>query len=1146
MNESQVQPTPQEDPSQKSKLGRAWLWPCLVLILASLVVRIFPNRLPQGQSEGPLFSWSWLIHAHQQNAFVTEAFNYFNHVIISPEDGKLWATTIPSLYSSSDEGRTWIPHRLPFEDLVTNPADLGDVTLTSISFWNRNMGWVEGTASMTDARGQNIYRFVFRTLDGGRTFHVADKALFPSTGYTNVDDFRYDHWFFDVSNGIALSPRYLEGTTNGGRSWQFLSRIEEPGEDAKQSKLEAADYKVNPGRYCRQSYFNDAGIGGWGISCNFRNEWIIEGLDAAPHKKNYLALNGGIGDLQAVNNHFAWAISEAGEFVAWTPSQTNWAVRSTINLKSFPMIAYPDKTNTPDDTPYTLDISFIDDRTGFMLLVTSINADFPEYLFQTTDGGYSWTNIAYAGAGQEVVPSDVVAWDDQNFGLTGHAMGLLKTVDGGRRWSETALPYRLYPAGWYWILCLAIIVRMGVLIRRIDTKPIVRARDVLRPDSPVQSEAEDRFNFVPIAEALARFFLNSDTMPPFTAAITGAWGSGKSSLMNLIKERLAKGRTKTVWFNAWHYQNEPSIFAALLKNVVEQAVPPIWNPRWWGFYRRLIWRRTKNRWLIASLLALWLGISWGVYHSPNRQTAVQSMQQHAKSTDITNESLPDKINGWISDFQPYLPGLSIVFSAITTALAVLKAAQGFGVKPESLLVEAGKGVSIGDLGAKVSFQLRFAEQFRDVTEAFNDKQIVIFIDDLDRCRPEKIMEILEAINFLASSGQCFIILGLSRPQVEAGLALAFRNMAAEIEMTVQEEALAAGIVPPDKKKRMAYARLYLKKLINLELRVPQVDIEKMIAKFDRKEDKDPEAEYPKWFKRLLQAWRGAKPGLPFIALILTFVVSAIVAMHTVFPNPTGSVNLQSDNQTNSPPESTTNAVSSGFFLKSTTNIVSNGESQGSNKISITNVMVAGVHEVSRPANPSNNLPADDVWNGWFQFEWGWVMLVFVAGGISFWLALKRISSQQFIDTDDFIGALKKWKEDIRKAYPTPREMVRFVNRARYLALRAKNEAPILSEWDIFANWFKRKLKIPIPGSRSSDAHKTVLNESDVVAFATYEAKVKIDPEQLSLAEAGLENDLKGRGRLGYREELKAAYQNLADEISMDISETDISTPSDNK
>jgi predicted KAP-like P-loop ATPase len=41
---------------------------------------------------------------------------------------------------------------------------------------------------------------------------------------------------------------------------------------------------------------------------------------------------------------------------------------------------------------------------------------------------------------------------------------------------------------------------------------------------------------------------------------------------------------------------------------------------------------------------------------------------------------------------------------------------------------------------------------------FGNGRLVIIFDDLDRCQPEKIHEIVEAITFLATPGECYIVL----------------------------------------------------------------------------------------------------------------------------------------------------------------------------------------------------------------------------------------------------------------------------------------------------------------------------------------------------------------------------------------------------
>ena len=75
-------------------------------------------------------------------------------------------------------------------------------------------------------------------------------------------------------------------------------------------------------------------------------------------------------------------------------------------------------------------------------------------------------------------------------------------------------------------------------------------------DSPVQFKEEESLGVGMYADVLGKFIKNCDT--PLTIGIQGDWGVGKTSLLNMIKENLSpsRGRTAryhTVYFNTWQY-----------------------------------------------------------------------------------------------------------------------------------------------------------------------------------------------------------------------------------------------------------------------------------------------------------------------------------------------------------------------------------------------------------------------------------------------------------------------------------------------------------------------------------------------------------------------------------------------------------------
>lgn len=57
-------------------------------------------------------------------------------------------------------------------------------------------------------------------------------------------------------------------------------------------------------------------------------------------------------------------------------------------------------------------------------------------------------------------------------------------------------------------------------------------------DIPIMSKGDESLGLIDYAHSLSEFIQNCET--PITIAIQGDWGSGKTSLMNLIKEDLGE------------------------------------------------------------------------------------------------------------------------------------------------------------------------------------------------------------------------------------------------------------------------------------------------------------------------------------------------------------------------------------------------------------------------------------------------------------------------------------------------------------------------------------------------------------------------------------------------------------------------------
>ena len=107
-------------------------------------------------------------------------------------------------------------------------------------------------------------------------------------------------------------------------------------------------------------------------------------------------------------------------------------------------------------------------------------------------------------------------------------------------------------------------------------------------------------------------------------------------------------------------------------------------------------------------------------------------------------------------------------------------------------------------------QLR--RDFRTVSHSIG-RRLVIFIDDLDRCQPGKVVETLEAVNFLVTAGECAVVMGMDYERVAQCVGLVRKELA-------DAESAAAAANDIETERRIAYAHQYLKKLVNIEMPIP--------------------------------------------------------------------------------------------------------------------------------------------------------------------------------------------------------------------------------------------------------------------------------------------------------------------------------------
>ncbi len=89
-------------------------------------------------------------------------------------------------------------------------------------------------------------------------------------------------------------------------------------------------------------------------------------------------------------------------------------------------------------------------------------------------------------------------------------------------------------------------------------------------DRPADSQT-DLFHFERYVSPLYQLMVNSKTQTPFTIGIFGAWGSGKSTLINRLGEKIENNTAGLEFlridFNPWFYRGESNLIIPLLHTI---------------------------------------------------------------------------------------------------------------------------------------------------------------------------------------------------------------------------------------------------------------------------------------------------------------------------------------------------------------------------------------------------------------------------------------------------------------------------------------------------------------------------------------------------------------------------------------------------
>lgn len=233
--------------------------------------------------------------------------------------------------------------------------------------------------------------------------------------------------------------------------------------------------------------------------------------------------------------------------------------------------------------------------------------------------------------------------------------------------------------------------------------------------------------------------VKDDSVLPISIGVFGDWGSGKSSILQIIKDKFEEkdesdnfieNETLCIYFNGWTFEGYDDAKAALLNAILKELED---NKKLAEDVKEAVKEKAKK---------LWKSIDW----------------MRGAGMVLKNVALPA-----VSAY--FTGGLSLI------PFTHQKLSEWGADSPEKLIEklqsdegkEFFKSLTKDDIEAdkkdKTNAVAEFRKDFIELLDATKFKRLVVIIDDLDRCTPERIIENLEAVKLFLNVPKTAFIIG---------------------------------------------------------------------------------------------------------------------------------------------------------------------------------------------------------------------------------------------------------------------------------------------------------------------------------------------------------------------------------------------------
>jgi predicted KAP-like P-loop ATPase len=251
--------------------------------------------------------------------------------------------------------------------------------------------------------------------------------------------------------------------------------------------------------------------------------------------------------------------------------------------------------------------------------------------------------------------------------------------------------------------------------------------------------------------------ITDDKLLPASIGIYGDWGSGKSSLMYMCKKRLEQDdeKIKCLVFNGWLFESYDDAKSAILGSILDEI--------------------SKQKRL-----------------SKKAQDVLKVLYKSVDKFKLIKKGIKS--------------GADLLFTGgrgILSDMAIDSLVKKLPGKVDEIDISAVKGAIDDELNNKELREdiRKFQQEFEKLLEATKISRLVVFIDELDRCSPNTILDTLEAMKLFMFHGKVAFVIGADERHISYAVNSKYKEMEGS---------------------QISIGKEYLEKLIQYPIRIPKL------------------------------------------------------------------------------------------------------------------------------------------------------------------------------------------------------------------------------------------------------------------------------------------------------------------------------------